>query len=73
MPTKASSEALAASGAAGDGYGGGGAVTALMYFLPLNFLLLVLKVRRLHGSLSDYGAGGRFAVGNEELRGRPQA
>lgn len=43
-------EALAASGTAGDGDGGGGAVTALMYFLPLNFLLLVLKVRGLHGS-----------------------
>lgn len=73
MPTKASSKALAASGAAGDGYGGGGAGTALMYFLPLRFLLLVLKVRGLQGSLPDCGTGGRFAVGTEELRGRPQA
>lgn len=40
MPTKASSKVLAASGAAGDGYSGGGAVTEFTYFLPLNFLAL---------------------------------
>lgn len=59
MPTEASSKVLAANGTAGDGDGGGGAVTELMSFLPLNFLPLGLKVRGLHGNLpvSVTGAG----------------
>lgn len=63
MPTKASSKALAASSAPGDGCGGGGAAAAGMYFLPLNSLLLVWKVCGLHGSLPGGGTGGRFAAG----------
>lgn len=60
MPTKASPKVLAAGGAggaAGDGDSEGGAVTELMYFLPLNFLPLVWKVRGLHGSFPDCGTG----------------
>lgn len=70
MPTRASLKVLAASGAAGDGYGWGGAVAEIMYFSPLNLSPPVLKVSGLHRSSPDCGRGAGLLEEKGELKGR---
>lgn len=52
MPTKASSKVLAASGAAGDGYSGGGAVTEFTLFLTFEFSRSCIEGAWVAGELS---------------------